>query len=85
MAQSMINFRIDEDIKKNMEQTCKNMGITMSSAFTMFAVTVIREQRIPFEIVADPFYSASNMQLLEQRAKDAAQGINMSEHELIED
>ena len=50
MAQAMVNFRIDEDLKREMEQTCKNMGLTMTSAFTMFATKVTREQRIPFEI-----------------------------------
>ncbi len=26
MAQTMINFRIDEEVKKKMESTCKEMG-----------------------------------------------------------
>ena len=61
MAQAMVNFRMDEELKKNMEQTCKEMGITMTAAFTMFATKVSREKRIPFEITADPFYSESNI------------------------
>ena len=62
MSQSMVNFRMDSDLKKNMEETCKKMGLTMSAAFTMFATKVTNEQRISFEIVADPFYSSSNGQ-----------------------
>lgn len=84
MAQAMVNFRMDEDLKKNMEQTCKNMGLTMTAAFTMFATKVIQEQKIPFEIVADPFYSQANMMRLEKAIKDAKEGRNMAEHELIE-
>lgn len=53
MAQVMVNFRMDEDLKKNMEQTCKEMGISMTAAFTMFAIKVSREKRIPFEITAE--------------------------------
>ena len=54
MSQSMVNFRMDSDLKKNMEETCKKMGLTMTAAFTMFATKVTNEQRISFEIVADP-------------------------------
>jgi DNA-damage-inducible protein J len=64
MAQTMINFRMDEDVKKGMEKACKEMGLSMSAAFTLFATKVSREQRIPFEVSADPFYSETNMKRL---------------------
>lgn len=54
MAQVMVNFRIDEDIKKSMEQACREMGLSMTTAFTIFAAKVGREKRIPFEITAEP-------------------------------
>ena len=82
MSQTTVNFRMDEDLKKNMESTCKKMGLTMTSAFTMFAVKVTREQRIPFEINADPFYDEENMTRLKKAAQDAKAGKNMAEHEL---
>ena len=34
MAQTMVNFRMDEDLKKGMEQACKEMGLSMTTAFT---------------------------------------------------
>ena len=61
MAQTMVNFRMDENLKKSMEQVCTEMGMSMTTAFTIFAKKVSREKRIPFEITADPFYSESNM------------------------
>ena len=61
MVQAMINFRIDEKIKKEMEKICREMGMSMTTAFTIFATKVTKEKRIPFEITADPFYSESNM------------------------
>ncbi len=64
MAQTMINFRIDEDLKKGMEKACKEMGLSITAAFTIFAAKVSREQRIPFEITADPFYSEVNINRL---------------------
>lgn len=85
MAQTMVNFRMDEDLKRKMEKTCKDMGLTMTSAFTMFAAKVTKEQRIPFEIVADPFYSQENLKELERRIENVKSGKSvMAEHDLIE-
>lgn len=61
MAQSMVNFRMDEEVKKGMEQACKEMGLSMTAAFTIFATKVAKEKRIPFEIAVDPFFSEENM------------------------
>lgn len=85
MSQSMINFRMDSELKKSMEETCKKMGLTMTAAFTMFAAKVTSEQRIPFEITAEPFYSRANMEELEKRAREIKTGkAVLKEHELIE-
>ncbi|MBQ8824360.1 MAG: type II toxin-antitoxin system RelB/DinJ family antitoxin [Ruminococcus sp.] len=75
MAQSInVNFRMDEDLKKNMEKICDEMGLTLTTAFTIFAKTVTRERRIPFEVTADPFYAASNMQALSDSLKQLQNG-----------
>lgn len=83
MAQTAVNFRIDENVKKNMEQVCSEMGMTMSAAFNIFAVKVVRERRIPFEITADPFYSEMNMKHLRRGVKALNEGKGI-EHDLIE-
>ena len=86
MAQAMVNFRMDEELKKNMEQTCKEMGITMPTDYTMFATKVSREKRIPFEITADPFYSEKNMSYLNSVISDIESSkSNLIEHDLIEE
>jgi len=74
MAQVMVNFRMDAEEKKNMEQVCKEMGISVTTAFKMFAAKVSRERRIPFEVCADPFYSKSNMDELRRRAAQIERG-----------
>ena len=86
MAQSAnINFRMDKELKKNMEQVCSDLGMSMTTAFTIFPKKFIREQRIPFEVCVDPFYSDSNIRYLEKIKKDIEEGrANFSEHELIE-
>lgn len=54
MAQVLVNFRLDEEVKKDMEKACREMGLSMSTAFTIFAKKVGKEKRIPFEVAAGP-------------------------------
>ena len=83
MAQTMVNFRIDEELKKSMELACKEMGLSMTTAFTIFATKVSREKRIPFEVAVDPFFSEANMNRLRKAIADIEAG-KVTEHELIE-
>ena len=85
MAQAMINFRMDEELKKSMEETCKDLGLSMTTAFTIFAKKMTREKRIPFDVSVDPFYSESNMAYLKKVVEDIESGkAVLAEHELIE-
>ena len=87
MAQAVnINFRMDAELKKSMEQACSELGMSMTTAFTIFAKKVSRERRIPFEVSVDPFYSENNIRYLERIAQDIAQGqAHFGEHEWLED
>ena len=87
MAQVVtVNFKLDADIKKSMEEACSEMGISMSAAFKIFAKKVGREKRIPFEVSADPFYSESNIRYLEEKMEEYKAGkLKFAEHELLED
>lgn len=69
-----INFKLDEDIKKSMEQACNELGLSMSAAFSIFARKVGRERRIPFEVSVDPFYSEENMARLKKAIQDLDAG-----------
>ena len=61
------------------------MGMSMTTAFTIFAKKVSREHRIPFEVSADPFYSESNIRHLESIIQDIKEGkAHFAEHDLIE-
>ena len=50
MASTNINIRMDSDLKNQFESFCSDMGMTMTTAFNVFARKVVRENRIPFEI-----------------------------------
>ncbi len=66
MSQTNINIRMDEELKKQFDKFCSDVGITMTSAICIFAKKVVKEQKIPFEITADPFYSTANIKGLEE-------------------
>lgn len=53
MAQTNINIRMDEGLKQDFDSICNDLGLTMTTAFNVFAKTVVRRQRIPFEISLD--------------------------------
>ena len=50
MAQTNINIRIDEATKTAFEKFCNEIGLSLSAAFNIYAKTVVREHRIPFEL-----------------------------------
>ena len=50
MAQTNVNIRMDEATKIAFDKFCGEIGLSVSSAFNIFAKTVVREQRIPFEL-----------------------------------
>ncbi len=79
-----VNIRLDDDLKKDFEHFCSAVGMNMTTAFSIFAKTVVKEQRIPFEISTDPFYNPANMKRLRTAIADMDKG-KASFHELIED
>ena len=87
MAQATLSARIDKDDKIKFDKFCNDVGLNASSAINMFVKTVLRTNRIPFEIEReeDPFYSESNIKMLESRLRDMNNGVHMVEHDIIED
>lgn len=69
-----VNFKLDADDKKRMEKACEAMGLSMSTAFTIFAKKVGRECKIPFEVSADPFYIENNVKHLKESMSQIKEG-----------
>lgn len=53
MESMTINVRVNADDKKIFEQFCENVGMNVSTAVNMFIKSVIREQKLPFEVKSD--------------------------------
>lgn len=74
MAQTLVNIRMDEDLKKSMESVCQELGMNMTTAFTIFARKMSREKRIPFDVSIEPFYSESNIGVINESVKQIKNG-----------
>lgn len=74
MAQTSINIRMDEELKKSFEDVCQQLGLNMTTAITIFAKKMSREKRIPFEVSIDSFYSMSNMEALRESINELKNG-----------
>jgi DNA-damage-inducible protein J len=85
MAQTTLSVRMDEQVKKQFDEFCNEVGLNASVAVNIFAKAVLRERKIPFEISveADPFYSETNIKRLEKSVKQLETG-NGNEHDLLE-
>jgi DNA-damage-inducible protein J len=81
MAQ--VNIRIDDDLKNKADTLFDELGLNMTTAFTMFVKAAVRQRGIPFEVNIDPFYSEKNMKVLRESIRDADAG-KLTEHELLE-
>ena len=47
-----MTISIDDDLKREFSEVCKEIGLQPSTAFGIFARAVVRERAIPFELSA---------------------------------
>lgn len=50
MSTVNINVRVDADLKKSAEELFNDLGLTMSSAITVFLKSAVSHDGIPFEV-----------------------------------
>ena len=90
MAQ--VNIRIDDTLKEQGEKLFTALGMSFSTAISIFISQAVREGGLPFSVTTrtDPFFSESNMKVLRASIADmdAGRGIvrkTMEELEAMED
>ena len=82
MAISTFSVRMESDVKNELDKICAQLGLNTSVAINIFARTVIREKRIPFEIslATGETAGANAFQALRKQAKaNGVQGMSLSE------
>ena len=70
MAQITFSVRMDENIKRQLDELCKEFGMTTSTAINIFAAQVVREGRIPFIID-----SRTKDEIIRKRAMEAFESL----------
>ena len=53
MAQTAFTVRMESDTKKRFDELCKDFGMSANTAFNIFARTVVKQQRIPFDVESE--------------------------------
>ena len=82
MAQASLNIRIDPETKRAFENVCAEMGLTITTAVTVFARTVIARREIPFTIAAgDEPVSDRLLEKLAAARADTQNGVPLLSHE----
>lgn len=84
-----VNFRMDAQLKQNVEEICQDMGTNLNTLLTVFCQKVVQEQCIPFDVTEndglDPFFSKSNIRYLKEKLDAYNAGkLHLEEHDLIE-
>lgn len=74
MAQTTVTIRMDDELKRSFDAVCNELGMTMTTAITILAKKMTRENRIPFDVSVDAFYSESNMNALRGSIEQMQQG-----------
>ena len=74
MAQTIVSVRMDDALKRDFDTVCNNLGLSMTTAIIMLAKKMTREKRLPFDVSLDPFYSASNMNAINESIKQMQEG-----------
>jgi DNA-damage-inducible protein J len=55
MAQTNINIPMDVDLKTQAEALFNELGLNMTSAFTIFVRQAVQQRKIPFELSAKTY------------------------------
>lgn len=70
-----VQFRMDRELKDQLEAMLTDMGLTVSTAMNLYAKAIVNQARIPFDIKASRYYpNAETRKVLD----DATNGIGMS-------
>ena len=78
-----ISLRMDDDTKLAFDRFCESAGLTVSAALNMFIKRVVRDNKLPFEVTGDPFWSEANQARLKESIKEVEAG-HYTAHELID-
>lgn len=73
MPQSNLCIRMDENLKKQFDHLCDELGLTMSTAINIFVKKFIREKGMPFALSINDYNEETQKAIV-----DVEKGIGLS-------
>lgn len=73
MSQSNICIRMDENLKKQFDYLCNELGLTMSTAINIFVKKFVREKGLPFALSINDYNEETRKAI-----EDVENGIGLS-------
>ena len=74
MAQAMVSFSIDEELKRNYEILCGKLGLTVSTALTGYIEQMLENDSTSLMNNADPFFGEGNLEQLNKSIEQIKSG-----------
>lgn len=73
---TIVSLRMEEKMKKELEDMCEAMGMNITTFFMIYAKRALRDRKIPFEIVApsELFYSKENIESIKESKQQIKEG-----------
>lgn len=59
-----LQVKIDDSLRNDAQHVAAQLGLDLPTAVRMFLVQMVRQNGLPFQACADPFYSKANQQYL---------------------
>jgi len=83
MANVNVTIRMDENLKKEADDLFNELGMSLTTAITLFTKQAIREQRIPFDIAKLP--NKETLEALKEYKEMNKKDSNYKRYEAFED
>lgn len=84
MATATFNIRMEESLKKEVDEVSKSIGLTSAAAFNVFARQYVAHRGFPFAVVA-PVPTEREFAEDMDRMYLSMKGGQATEHELVEE
>ena len=84
MSTSLLNVRLDTELKKSAEMLFADLGLTMSTAINLFLRQSVRNQAIPFRITRQTTFNETTLEAMRE-ARQLAQDPNAKTYDNVHD
>lgn len=80
-----LQVKLDDSLRDDAQCVAAQLGLDLPSAVRMFLVQMVRQNGLPFQASADPFYSPANQRYLKKVIADIENGTKIEKHGMLDD